>query len=192
MDQVIFDMSHYNVLGLECNERHYVAAKQRQNKYHIDSTSSVKYIKHRITDQSHINLEYFLKDKFQNCNNFCITGLHACADLTVDAMNIFLKMENARAMILMPCCYHKMRIEHLSDSKFSNFPLSNCLKEIYFKRSGFEYMKTPFLRLAAQPQLIGQNNLRSLVFNLIARAVLQVYASKCKLTNELSMNLLAG
>ncbi|KPJ10607.1 Uncharacterized protein C12orf26-like [Papilio machaon] len=178
LDQVIFDMTHYNVLGLECNESHYVGAKKRQNKYHIDSTSCVKFIKHRITEHSHINLKDFLSDKFQNCNSFCITGLHACADLTVDAMNIFLKMENARAMILMPCCYHKMRIENLSDGKFSNFPLSNCLKEIYFKKRGFEYMKTPFLRLAAQPQLTSQSDIRNLVFNLLARAVLQIYACK--------------
>ncbi|KPI96698.1 Uncharacterized protein C12orf26-like [Papilio xuthus] len=182
LDQVIFDTTHYNVLGLECNERHYVGAKKRQNKYHIDSTSCVKFIRHRITEHSHVNLSEFLNDKFQNCNSFCITGLHACADLTVDAMNIFLKMENARAMILMPCCYHKMRIENLSDGKFSNFPLSKCLKEIYIKNRGFEYMKVPFLRLAAQPQLSSQSNIKDLVFNLLARAVLQIYACKYNYT----------
>ncbi|CAH2056586.1 unnamed protein product, partial [Iphiclides podalirius] len=57
LDQVIFDMTKYNVMGLECNESHYVGAKKRQNKYHTGSAGRVKYIKHRITDQSHINLE---------------------------------------------------------------------------------------------------------------------------------------
>ncbi|XP_068622047.1 methyltransferase-like protein 25B [Battus philenor] len=178
LDQVIFDITNYNVLGLEANENHYVGAKKRQNKYHIDSTDSVKFIRHRITDQSNLNLEGFLNDKFPNYKNFCITGLHACADLTVDAMNIFLKMPDAKSMILMPCCYHKMRLENLSDEKFANFPLSNCLKEKFLKKSGFEYMRVPFLRLAAQPHLTSQCNIKNLVFNLLARAVLQVYAHK--------------
>ncbi|CAK1593565.1 unnamed protein product [Parnassius mnemosyne] len=178
LDQVIFDMTKYNVLGLECNENHYVGAKKRQNKYHSDSTGYVKYIKHRVTEQSHINLEEFLKDKFPNNNGFCITGLHSCADLTVDGMNIFLKMPDAKAMILMPCCYHKMRLEHFSDEKFTNFPLSNCLKEIYNKNRGSDYMRIPFLRLAAQPHLTSQRNTENLVFNLLARAVLQLYAHK--------------
>lgn len=164
------------ILGIECNESHYVGAKIRQRKYHSNSTDKVKYIKHTITENSHENIQGYIDDKFENHREFCLTGLHACADLTIDAINLFLKMADAKAMVIMPCCYHKMVCD---GGIFKNFPLSVCLKAIFGRFKGEEYMRVPFLRLAAQPPSV-DNKLEDLVFNLLSRAVLQTFAIRSK------------
>ncbi|XP_037295747.1 protein RRNAD1-like [Manduca sexta] len=179
LDQLLYEITNFKVLGLECNEGHYAGAKKRQRKYHENSIHNVKYIKHRVTEQSDWNIKQFLNDKFGDSNMFCITGLHACADLTIDAINIFLKMEEAKALILMPCCYHRM---NENSGKFHNFPLSNCLKNVFAKYEDLDCLNVPFLRLAAQPPNRSHKMANS-VFNLLARAVLQLYAYKhsCRL-----------
>ncbi|XP_026488737.2 uncharacterized protein LOC113395349 [Vanessa tameamea] len=91
-------------------------------------------------------------------------------------MNIFLKMEKARAILIMPCCYHRILEE--TSCKFKNFPLSNALKDIYQKYNGSDYLTVPFLRLATQPPNACQEKMEDLVFNLLARAVLQLYSSE--------------
>ncbi|CAH2083897.1 unnamed protein product [Euphydryas editha] len=181
LDQQIFKKAGYNVLGIECNESHYVGAKKRQRKYHSDSIERVKYVKHSVTEDSYTNINEYIQDKFPSCNGFCITGLHACADLTIDAINIFLKMEKAKSLIIMPCCYH--RIFKDESCKFKNFPLSDALKDLYDEYSGADLLTVPFLRLATQPQNICKEKMEDLVFNLLARAVLQVYSLKhnCRL-----------
>lgn len=179
LDQRLFETTNYKILGLECNESHYVGAKIRQRKYHSNSIDNVKYIKHTVTESSHKNIEEFLQDKFGDHRGFCITGLHACADLTIDALNLFLNMADAKAMVLMPCCYHKM-VEN--GGFFKNVPLSDCLKNIFRRFKGEEFMKVPFLRLATQPPSV-DSRLEELVFNLLSRAVLQLFAVRhnCKL-----------
>uniref|UniRef100_A0A1E1WKS0 Methyltransferase domain-containing protein n=1 Tax=Pectinophora gossypiella TaxID=13191 RepID=A0A1E1WKS0_PECGO len=177
LDQLIYETTNLKVLGVECNENHYVGAKKRQRKYHEDSIETVKYIKHTINEHSDEKILEFLTDKFGKSSNFCISGLHACADLTVDGMNLFLKMADAKALVLMPCCYHKMARDGSKDDRFKNFPISNCLKEIFEENKGFEFLKVPFLRLAAQPPTVDEN-LEDLVFNLLARATVQLYAHK--------------
>lgn len=177
LDQLLFEKANYKVLGIECNESHYVGAKIRQRKYHENSLQNVKYVKHTIKNDSHEKIQYFLKEKFQNLDKFCIIGLHSCADLTIDAIDIFLKMEKAKAIAIMPCCYHKM-IEN--DGGFKNFPISNTLKNICERWDGDLRLNVPFLRLATQPPRV-EEKLQDLVFNLLSRAVLQVYASKRKL-----------
>ncbi|CAG9573618.1 unnamed protein product [Danaus chrysippus] len=173
LDQQLYETTNLNVLGLECNENNYVAAKRRQRKYHINSLSRVKYIKHTINENSKNNIEEYLCDKFLNCDSFCITGLHACADLTIDAINIFLNSKTANGLVIMSCCYHRM----ISDNgRFKNFPLSDALKECCDENS-LEILSIPFLRLAAQTSTLG-TKIEDSVFNLLARAVLQVYAFK--------------
>ncbi|KAH9632556.1 hypothetical protein HF086_012363 [Spodoptera exigua] len=182
LDQLLFEKTKYRILGIECNDSHYVGAKVRQRKYHPNSTDYVKYIKHTVKEDSDENIRRFVQEKFENHRQFCITGLHACADLTIDAINLFLKMDEARAIVIMPCCYHKM-VENCNS--FRNFPLSTCLKDIFRKYNGSEYLKVPFLRVAAQPPFVDEK-LEDLVFNLLSRAVLQEYAFKqnCKLKRK--------
>lgn len=89
-------------------------------------------------------------------------------------------MEAAKYLVIMPCCYHKMA---LNDGKFKNFPLSRCLKTVFDELSGAKFLKVPFLRLGAQPPEVA-DNLENSVFNLMARAVLQLYAHKRKYIYE--------
>lgn len=177
LDQQLYEMTNCNILGLECNENNYVAAKKRQRKYHINSIERVKYIKHTITEDSYTSIEEYLEDKFTNFTSFCITGLHACADLTIDAINLFLKIEKAKAIIIMPCCYHRLISEK---DKFKNFPLSKKLGSVY-EKIGCNLFTVPFLRLATQPPNLTEEKLENLVFNLLARAVIQLYGVKCEL-----------
>uniref|UniRef100_A0A2H1VDH6 SFRICE_005615 n=1 Tax=Spodoptera frugiperda TaxID=7108 RepID=A0A2H1VDH6_SPOFR len=182
LDQLLFEKTNYRILGIECKESHYVGAKVRQRKYHPNSTDYVKYIKHTVKENSDENIRRFVQEKFEDHRQFCITGLHACADLTIDAINLFLKMDEAKALVIMPCCYHKM-VENCNS--FKNFPLSICLKDIFRKYNGSDYLKVPFLRVAAQPPSVDEK-LEDLVFNLLSRAVLQEYAFKqnCKLKRK--------
>lgn len=177
LDQYLHTISEVKILGLECNDSHYVTAKKRQTKYHERSSERVKFIKHTITNESHTHISQFLKDNFPKEANFCITGLHACADLTVDAIDTFVKMADAHLIIIMPCCYHKMSQK---EGNFINFPLSYCLNDIYKNYKNTVCFNVPFLRLAAQPTSCG-DNMSDLVFNMLARAVLQLYAAKRKL-----------
>ncbi|CAH0717018.1 unnamed protein product, partial [Brenthis ino] len=179
LDQHLCETTNYNVLGLECNENNYIAAKKRQRKYYRNSIEQVKYIKHKITEDSYMIIEEFLEDKFTNYTSFCITGLHACADLTIDAINIFLKIEKAKAIIIMPCCYHRLICEN---DKLKNFPLSKKLGSAN-EKIGCNLLTVPFLRLASQPPYLTEEKLENSVFNLLARAVIQLYGVKynCKI-----------
>jgi len=44
--------------------------------------------------------------------NSIILGLHACGNLTVDIMNLYLK-SNQKTLISFGCCYHKLTEDHL-------------------------------------------------------------------------------
>lgn len=180
LDQLIYSEHNYNVLGLECCNQNYTSAKKRQRKYHLDSIDKVKYIRHKINESSQEPIAQFLTEKFQNYGGFCITGLHACADLTIEALDIFLKMAAARSIVLMSCCYHKMACEAVENGgRFKNFPMSGCLRDSWVRNGGIEYLRVPFLRLAAQPPNV-KEKLEDLVFNLLARAVVQLYADRSK------------
>lgn len=135
-------------------------------------------MRHTIDADSHVAIGRFLNEKFGDSNGFCVAGLHACADLTVDALDIFLKMAAARAIVLMSCCYHKMA-PAADDGSFKNFPLSECLRGVWLRQGGGEFLRVPFLRLAAQPSSVSES-LKDIVFNLMSRAVIQLYADKCK------------
>lgn len=177
LDQLLNKICGFKVLGLECNGAHHVSATNRQNKYHENTNDSVKFEIHTIKDDSDIAIREIIHEKFENPGNICLTGLHACADLTVTAMNLFIKIPEAKAMIIIPCCYHKMEVVDKNSEQFNNFPLSDSLKSVFERYNCWEYMRTPFLRLAAQPSTVG-TSLKDLVFNLLARSVIQHYADK--------------
>ncbi|KAL0809492.1 hypothetical protein ABMA28_011039 [Loxostege sticticalis] len=178
LDQMFYEATGYNVLGLECNLSHYARAVDRQMKYHESSLENVVYIHHRVTKNSGEDISQYLRDYFRNHGAVCITGLHSCGDLAVEGMSLFLKMEDVRTLILMPCCYHKMERK---GNRFVNFPLSSALKEVFDRRNGEELIGVPFMRLAAHPTQ-NDRSLEQMVFSLMSRAVLQLYAFTHKCT----------
>lgn len=82
----------------------------------------------------------------------CITGLHACADLSVTILNIFSQLDFVKSLIIMPCCYHRLELQEVTDTeeRFRNFPTSGMLKTAYSKYNGEHFLRRPFLRLACQ------------------------------------------
>ncbi|XP_028164941.1 protein RRNAD1-like [Ostrinia furnacalis] len=182
LDQIFYEATGHNVLGLECNLSHYARAVDRQMKYHDRSLKNVIYLHHRVTKNSGQEIEQNLRDYFRNHGAVCITGLHSCGDLAVEGMSVFFKMEDARTLIMMPCCYHKMERR---GERFVNFPMSGVLKAVFERRDGEELLGVPFMRLAAHPTHNGRS-LEQMVFSLMSRAVLQLYAftNKCKVSRN--------
>ncbi|CAG9794132.1 unnamed protein product [Diatraea saccharalis] len=172
IDQLIYDVADYKVLGLESNDSHYDSAQKRQKEYHTDSTSNVKFLKHTVKEDSHLKIAEYLQEVFPDHGQFCVIGLHACADLTVEAMCNFLKMPDAKSLAVLPCCYHKMTKD---GANFKYFPLSGNLKKIFEKHDAYSFTDVSFLRLAAHAGS-EQRDLYEKVFSLLVRSILELYA----------------
>lgn len=191
-------MYGYKVLGLEKSQENVNNARSRQIKMYSDSLPYVKYNCCDLTYNSVEIIETILNNEFQEKSDVCLIGLHACGDLSIHASKIFRDMKIARIFILIPCCYHKLsvsksiRINRIESSNityekqyFNNFPLSNRFKTI-INNTNFDigtFLRQPFLRLACQEPVdrwynmsIETHNKHS--FYVLARAVLQLYATK--------------
>lgn len=84
-----------------------------------------------------------------------LIGLHACADLTVTALKLFLNIANVKKILIMPCCYHKMKFKINSSNEFENIPLSQQVKSIQYAK---DIINRPFLRLAGQQTAVRWRN----------------------------------
>lgn len=143
LSHYLFDKFGYSVLGLECGDDRVEKANERQVKLHPKSCGKVKHVQHFVTLDSE---EFILSQLDDNKAPLAIFGLHGCGDLTVTAIKLFLNMSQAKKLVFMPCCYHKMSAEN--DSDFNFFPLSDELKAI--SQNYPPFMNRPFLRLAGQ------------------------------------------
>ncbi|XP_048265902.1 probable methyltransferase-like protein 25, partial [Bombus terrestris] len=190
--QLLYHLYGYKVLGLEKSQANIDNARKRQLKWFPDSLMHVKYNCCDLKCNSVETIETILCNEFQEKSNVCLIGLHACGDLSIYASKIFRDMTAARVFIMVPCCYHKLSISkkikiNVSTEKqyFNNFPLSNCLKTI-INNTDFDigsFLRQPFLRLACQEPADRWNNMSIETHNehsfyVLARAVLQLYASK--------------
>lgn len=50
-------------------------------------------------------------DNSDSKNSVTLLGLHACADLSPLMIQIFEHCENISSMVLLSCCYHKLRLQ---------------------------------------------------------------------------------
>ncbi|KAH8405654.1 hypothetical protein KR215_005461 [Drosophila sulfurigaster] len=155
---------NYLILGLEADEQRVISAQQRCEKlmpqkalnsisYRQEFVSADAQCRDRINAHTlELAQSHGLSPELTTIT-MAIIGLHACADLSVSAMRLFLTMPQVRSLLIMPCCYHKLAlregIDDLVSSPFVNFPLSSGLNkatanlvECCFNR--------PFLRLACQ------------------------------------------
>lgn len=160
LSQTLYHQFNYNLLGLESDMQRVQTAQNRQQKLYPNSVNSVKFVQHFIGISSieFMNLE--LKKHFPQSKRFAIIGLHACADLSITAINLFLAMDNVGKLIIMPCCYHKMCKKMDGDGRqFENIPLSQLLSDIL---KGDDCMlaliNVPFLRLASQQTAVRWKN----------------------------------
>lgn len=117
----------------------------------------------------------------------CMTGLHTCGDLTVDAIRLFFQLVSVKLLVLVPCCYHRMSLVKdtaATDGKFSNFPLSSLLCQLTQSTAfcdSLSFLHHPFLRLASQEtparwQQWSEEDHNQHSLQVMARAVLQLYA----------------
>lgn len=151
----------YLIVGLEAAEDRVEKARQRCIQ-HLPpaASSSIAYHQHFIDRDSGGYIEsqaseLARKNSCQDLEKMSIIGLHACADLSVTAMKLFLELPKVHCLHIMPCCYHKLELQsschEASDSHlFVNFPLSSALRGSVESRSQKPILNRPFLRLACQ------------------------------------------
>ncbi|KNC26737.1 hypothetical protein FF38_11381 [Lucilia cuprina] len=167
------------VLGLEADNYRVEAAEKRVKTFMPTANNSIQYRQQFITEQSQEFIVQTVEEVFKlnyqqvttqtTTTKMAIIGLHACADLTITSLKLFLQMPQVQHLIIMPCCYHKLQVCDESAVtkaalKFRNFPLSESLKKVLLNnddKSNYAetqetfptYLNRPFLRLACQQTL---------------------------------------
>ena len=153
-------------------------SKRRQKELYPSSIPHVSYICTKINLDSTHEISSYLKDE-----EFCLIGLHACADLGVDACKLFEKISSAKILILLSCCYHKLDV---TDKGFRNFPVSETLnKTIETYVGSHRELSRPFLRLACQETAeqwkeMSEDTHLQHSFHVLARAVLELWSHERK------------
>lgn len=144
----------YRVLGVECSKERVNQALKIQQKYYPKSKNQIVFIEHFIDQNSSPFILNALKENFakQNFTNTCIVGLHACADLSVTILKMFMEMDFCKGLVIMPCCYHRLKSSRVDGEveTFENFPISNKFKGFFEQFQAEHFLRTPFLRLACQ------------------------------------------
>ncbi|XP_008557948.1 methyltransferase-like protein 25B [Microplitis demolitor] len=150
--QLLNYLYDYKVIGLESNLNNVKIAEKRQHSLYPESIEKVKFVNIKITTN---DSDEEIKNKIKlltNDEEFCLIGLHACADLSVTACKLFSKIEMAKLLIIVSCCYHKLEVNDYN--KFINFPVSQTLKNVINNSNNNcnykEILHRPFLRLACQ------------------------------------------
>lgn len=153
---------NYKILGLEADDKRRTAALARQDKYYPTSKDKVKYVTLFIKDTSG---EFILEQIGHlfgidpSSVSIGIIGLHACGDLTLTAIRLYYNLRNARKLIIMPCCYHKLSYENESLGTFNNIPASSKMRNIFLNNKlNPNIINRPFLRLACQETATRWNN----------------------------------
>lgn len=158
----------YLILGLEADKKRVHAARNRMSEALPQQTlKSVSYKQEFVTADSdaRARIECYVSELKQRnglavATKLTIVGLHACADLSVSAMQLFLQMPQVGCLHIMPCCYHKLALEggcldaSTMITPFVNFPLSTSLRKAMIARSDtsqvYSCFNRPFMRLACQ------------------------------------------
>lgn len=182
----------YKILGLDSSHTNIERAKLRQRTQFPDSLSTVKYVCINITDGSIEFIQSTLKTELEEREKICLIGLHACGNLSVSISKIYIDMEIARLLVLVPCCYHKLsltginkRSAHGNKIYFEYFPLSNTLKNAAGCMNVENPLARPFMRLASQETsdrwfTVDKESHNKHSLHVLARAVLELYAHESK------------
>lgn len=187
MPQLLCERHGYKILGLEGNERNVKLAIDRQNSLHPATKDKIKYVHHFVTSNSANYIKEQLDMNFPESKTVAIVGLHACADLSITVSKLFLEIDIARCLVIMPCCYHRLHVSYSKNEceRFDSFPVSDALKEVYDAFDGQTFLRRYFLRLACQQTASKIWNMTCekrdlLVQNCLFRAVLEMVAHESK------------
>lgn len=194
MPQLLYKEYDYNILAVEANEIFVETAQKRQRDLYNNSLNNVKYIQHFVDQNSYEFLQKIVREYFPRSSKICLIGLHACADLSITLLRLFSTMSCVSQAIVMPCCYHRMKISSNSDQTipksrgretsetFENFPVSHVLRGEYGNQPD-KFLTGAFLRLACQNSArswekmsLENHNTHSVA--VMRRAVLQLVADK--------------
>lgn len=174
-----------SVLAIEGCPQKTESALKSQLKYHSSSKPNVTFYNHFITEDSVDEMNEHVKDKFPNGRNICMCGLHACADLSVTILDLFLKMDQVKSLVIMPCCYHRLHLQNTVNEReyFRSFPVSKALKLQFDANEAAAFLRRPFLRLACQQTLatflkMSDAEHEEHAKNFLMRAVLQKAAKE--------------
>ncbi|XP_037951871.1 methyltransferase-like protein 25 [Teleopsis dalmanni] len=143
-----------HMLGLESDNCRVDEAKKRQLEFMFNTLDTISYKQETITCESKNFIEMETQEIIRRNElvepiKMAIIGLHACGDLTITSIKLFLQMSEVKSLIIMPCCYHKMQMN--TSTTFTNFPLSKTLKsEVKMNTRFSQILNRPFLRLACQ------------------------------------------
>ncbi|XP_050296150.1 methyltransferase-like protein 25B [Anthonomus grandis grandis] len=147
LPHLLHDKYNYPILALEASKKLVETAQMHQSKLHPKSKANVIFREFYVTESSAQSIENLVKTHFGPDKKICLTGLHACADLTVEVLKLFEKLQNGHAMVIMPCCYHRMTDDV---NYFKCFPCSAICKQLFDKYDSSKFIGRPFLRLACQ------------------------------------------
>lgn len=183
----------YRVFGLEADAERVLTARNRQTKLFPHSINQVQFVQHFINDTDSLCfIENELKNRFaiNSKTRYAIIGLHACADLTIVALRLYLSMQKVTTIAIMPCCYHKMRYcinDGVECTQFENIPLSRAMQTAVDSPALWNNIITrPFLRLASQQtaarwKIMSEKEHKTHGENMFQRALLESILNEGKL-----------
>ncbi|XP_030766844.1 protein RRNAD1-like [Sitophilus oryzae] len=183
LSHLLFQNFGHQVLGLEVCKKFIDQAYKTQENLYPSCKNNVIFSELFVQIDSEKTIESLIEKHFGKNRRICLTGLHACADLSVTVLKLFSKMECVKALSIMPCCYHRTEVKEEMPEKtiFTNFPCSRTLKDIFERFEGETYLGTPFLRLACQDTYesfleLSEKDLETKTQALLFRAVLEFVA----------------
>uniref|UniRef100_A0A182WI73 Methyltranfer_dom domain-containing protein n=1 Tax=Anopheles minimus TaxID=112268 RepID=A0A182WI73_9DIPT len=150
LSELIHERCGVKVLGIEGNA---TLVQTCNNRTPACTKEAVQYCHHYITDDSYEYIEQQCTDRFDSFrpHQAALVGLHACADLSITAMNCFLHCKWVKSLTIMPCCYHRMKpLNENTPNEFQNFPLSEELRTVLLDGKHSEIICRSFLRLGCQ------------------------------------------
>jgi len=129
----------FRVLGLEASLSNVAGAERRRSKISGHQFE---------TRQLRVDSGQDCRDSLRSLapDDSCLVGLHCCGDLTCDLLKIFSESEKCSSLMVVSCCYHKMRYKP-SQALPVNFPLST--------KVGSSIAKFPELHPKSSMQLDG-------------------------------------
>lgn len=146
------------MLSIECSRERIKQGLKNQEKHYPNALGQVVFVEHYIDDSSTDFIEKSIEKHFtySDTESSCIVGLHACADLSITILKLFMEMSFCKGLVIMPCCYHRLKMNQtdVEFDSFENFPLSSIYKHIFMEYDAKLFLRRPFLRLACQ-QTIG-------------------------------------
>lgn len=123
-------LSSYLVVDSDCSVLAYdgdpVQIKGAQKRIQLLNRINCRNVKALQSMSNNLKMECefvdetFLREKFKGYQeNWCMTSLHACGDLSVNMINAFINIPSCSYLVNLSCCYHKLSSKGFPLSKRS-------------------------------------------------------------------------